>query len=721
MRRLAGLTLLLALLAPSLAADEAAEIAEHIANLGSPAWSVREKAQRRLVAIGEPAREKLRAALTHEDLEVRARASAALIEIGESFTYALKCARESQAGKQQHGQAALRALFRLDRSDALDRAAQDEFYRYGYSRRRDNALVLNVPPVLALASAEAMTNMPVLVSAAARPAWATLMQAANVMVDFSNGTDQVFMVSQQLNDMINRALGNQGGQSRARLVVVPMRIGQASFQFVCTLGQSTDPNAVAAAQLLGDFVEGGVGSVRAARLLAAGLVGDPTLVSRLHEEFLADPTSASLAAVVLCTDAKTDLLARATLTLAPQAAAMLQSRDWQSMEMAARFLAGQGEKERLAVLDPILAASNDSLALMAALWCARGLSVSAQARARVAACINNRQDGIASLAARWFVAAPSVSDDELGLVWKAAEAMPANSAFFRAALELIARDDVRPRLAVRAREALARNFETQLALAATVLRGMATAGDLALAVEKLWSAQNNALAGRLALLFDGASELPEATQSRLAEGLCDNDAPRRRRMMRALRQCSPQLRDALLTAAEARLAALNEKDAAALPKRLAKLALLGVRAGAGDAAALNSLLSTAQSNEGGEAGKQVLAELVKGAGGALVDALTPEGLSQTLATLKKGNSARYIEVATAAYFEQARRAVESDDSAAFRAAEARINSLYARSYNWQIMNELQMLAAELGPASDAGKPRPLPNMPRLNALTVDGK
>ena len=85
MSRLAGLTIVLALLlsAPLCAEDQGAEVADLIGQLASKQWSVREKAQRRLVAIGEPAREKLRDALVHEDPEVRSRASAALLAIGE--------------------------------------------------------------------------------------------------------------------------------------------------------------------------------------------------------------------------------------------------------------------------------------------------------------------------------------------------------------------------------------------------------------------------------------------------------------------------------------------------------------------------------------------------------------------------------------------------------------------------------------------------------------
>lgn len=714
MPRMAGLVFFLGLLlaAPLFADDTAAEVADQIANLGSSQWSVREKAQRRLVAIGEPAREKLRAALDHNDLEVRSRASAALIEIGESFAYALQCAKEKEQGRREHGRDALKNLFRLDKNDTLARVNLDEMNRYGgYGRRRDSSFSLSCPPELAIASAEAMTGFPVFVAAPARSAWQTLMQATSVSLDFSNGIDQLHIVAAQINEMMIRALGNQGPSSGARTCALPMRIGQFNFILVTTVASATDPAGSAADQLLADFVAGGLPGVRAARLLAAGLIGDPAASQRLLAEFTLNPVDTLLAMVALHCEPEGNTRVLVAKAVRGQLPTLLASRDWVALEVAARALALIDPAERAAVLEPILLSSNDSLPFVAALWCARGGALSAEARARVAKCVNSRQDGIASCAARWFAGAKTVSDEELALVWKAAEAMPAGSAFFKEALLLIGRKDVSPRLVLRAREALGRNFETQLALAATVLRGNAAEADLALVVEKLWNLQNNALVGRLCQLFENASELSETPFKKLCEGLCDNDANRRRRFLRALRKCAPTLREKLIAAAETKLDALAAQEAAGIPKRSARLALLGLKAGAGDAKALEGLLSVAAGNEA--------ADIAKAAAAALVDALNAEGLSQTLHALKKRNAAKFNEVATAAHLEQCRRAVEDDDSEAFRAAESRVNSLQARGWNWQLMQELQMLAAELSTSNESDLTRLLPQFPRLNALTVD--
>ncbi len=716
MPRMAGLALMLGVLlaAPLRADDQAADVADQISKLGSPQWELREKAQRRLVAIGEPARESLRATLDHKDLEVRSRASAALIEIGETFAFALACAKDKSEGRREHGRDALLNLFRLDKDDTLVRVNLDEFSRYNsYGRRRDSSYAISCPPELAIASAEAMTGFPVLVAAAANGAWQTVMQTSSVSLDFSNGLDQIHFVAAQLNEMMTRALGNQEAAGRARANALPMRIGQFNFILVTTMADDSNPAASATDQLLADFIAGGAPGVRAARLLAAGLTSDPAASQRLVAEFTAHPVDSPLAVVALHCEPDPGTIVQIARVVKPRLSAFLTGRDWIALETAARVLAHLDAAERAALLDPIIASSNDSLPFVAALWCSRADALSAQARARIAQCVNNRQDGIASCAARWIAGARTVSDDELALVWKAAEAMPPGSAFFKEALVLIARKDVSPRLVGRAREALTKNFETQLALAATVLVGNAIDADLALVVDKLWNLQNNALVKRLCHLFTNAAELSGAPFTKFSDGLCDTDANRRRRYLRALRKCAPALRDKLISEAEKKLDALPAKDATAIPKRSARLALLGLKAGAGDAKALEDLLAVTMGNDP--------ADVTKAAAAALVDALNTEGLNQTLSAIKKRNAAKFNEIATVAHLEQCRRAVENDDSEAFRAAESRVNSLQSRGGNWQIMQELQMMAAELSISSDADARRLLPRFPRLNALTVDSK
>jgi hypothetical protein len=716
MSRLAGLTFILALLlaAPLCADDQGAEVADLIGQLASKQWSVREKAQRRLVAIGEPAREKLRDALVNDDPEVRSRASAALIAIGESFAYALECAQDKADGKREHGKAALMSLFRLDDEETLARVSNDNANRYGYyyRQRRENQPPLSCAPPLAIATIEAVSGFPILVAAQAKASWATVMQAAAISLDLNNGVDQVEMATAQVNELMYRVLGSNDATNAGRPVALPMRIGQFNFIMISTVAAMNDAARAATSQLLSDFIAGGLPGMRAARLLAAGLSGDPAAFTRLTDEFTKNPRDSLLAFVALhgeLEDATRKLVVEAAR---PQLAMLLASRDWLGLTLAAMVLPLLAEKERAAILDPILATSDDSLQFEAALWCARGCELSAEARARVAKCISNKQDGIASCAARWLAAAKQVSDDELALVWKAAETLPVGSAFFLSTLELISRDDVRPRLVARAREALSGRFDTQQALAAVVLRGNATAADLAQIVEKLRNLQNNTLVGRLCLLFEGAKELGDAAITKMADGLCDNDANKRRRFLRALRKCAPELRAKVIAASEKKISELPEKMASALSARGAKLAFAGLKSGAGDVKALDDILAAANSNE---------PEIVKAASAALVDALDADGLASTLTALKKKNPGKFNEIATAVHLEQCRRAVEENDSDAFRVAASRVNALQAMGWNWQIMQELAQMESELDPDSGSTQATPLPRHPLLTALTVEVK
>ncbi len=715
MSRLAGLTFILALLlAAPLCADQDAEVAELVGQLASKQWSVREKAQRRLVAIGEPAREKLREALTHDDPEVRSRVSAALISIGESFAFALECAQDKAEGKREHGKAALMSLFRLDDEETLGRVSNENANRYGYyyRQRRDNQPPLSCPPALAIATIEAVSGFPILVAAPAKASWATVMQAATVSIDLNNGVEQVEFATAQVNELMNRVLGAPDATNSARPVALPMRVGQINFIMVTSVAATNDAARGAATQLLSDFIAGGLAGMRAAKLLSAGLSADPAAFARLSDEFTKNPKDSLLAFVALHSE-----LEEATRKLVVQAARphlqmLLGSRDWGGLGIAARVLALLEIKERAQLLDPMITSATDALQFEAALWCARGCELSEAARARAALCINNKQDGIASCAARWLAGATQVSDEELALVWKAAEAMPVGSAFFAAALELISRDDVRPRLVARARAALTERFETLQALAAAVLRGNATPADLALVVEKLRTLQNPALVGRLCLLFEGAKELEDAAIGKMADGLCENDANKRRRFLRALRKCAPELRAKVIAACEKKCAEMPDKVAASIAVRSAKLAFAGLKAGAGDTKALDEILAAANVNE---------PEIVKAAGAGLVDAVEADALVSTLAAFKKRNPGKFTEFATAVYLEQCRRAVEEDNNENFRSAASRVNALQAAGWNWQIMQELAQMEGELSADNEASTPKLLPRHPRLTALTVDVK
>src|SRR5262245_22058117 len=91
---MAGSFLLAAAPPPS---PRAAEVERFIAQLGSDAFAEREAASKRLEAIGEPALEALRKALTSDDLEVRDRARR-VVAVVENRIYAEQLRLTGHAG-----------------------------------------------------------------------------------------------------------------------------------------------------------------------------------------------------------------------------------------------------------------------------------------------------------------------------------------------------------------------------------------------------------------------------------------------------------------------------------------------------------------------------------------------------------------------------------------------------------------------------------------------
>ena len=731
MSRLAGLILLLLLCAlPLCAQDQQAEVSEQVTKLGSTDWATREKAQRRLVAIGEPARAALREALVNTDLEIRVRASAALIALGESFAYALECAKADSDGKRDHGKAALMSLFRLDDEQTLSMISAEELQRnnYGRGRNYNGQSTLTCPPLVALATIEASSDCPVLVASGARASWKTFIESANVSLDMSGGLDQIDQVINTLANAVANSLGNVSPDDR--LLFLPMRIGQLRFIYVVNVSAGAAPLRICAGQLIADFVAGGAEGLRASRLLAAGLALDPTATSRLRAEFATESGPAALVWVALYSELDAATKNRLLAIKPEEIRTMLAAKSWVSLHAAATVLQLHPPVARAAILEPVMLASQDSLELLAAIWCARGCELSANARARVARCVDNKQDGIASSAARWFAGAQNVDDAELALVWKAAEVQPVTSAFFVAALELLTRDDIATRLLDRAREALAGRFETQQALAAAVLRGRATPADLTRVLEKLKTAQDSTLAGKLAGLFAGCKDLDAQGVSALADGLADIDALKRRRFMRVLRSLDSTLRLQVVEATQVKLDAAEEKlggkksagdsggekDAKSVQRGVphivaARLALAGIKAGLGDAKAMDLLTETTRGND---------IEAAKQAGAALVDALDDAGLMSTLSALKKKMAARHTDVATAAHIEQCMRAVEEGNREAYRLASGRVTAAQTNQWNWQINDQLYQMQAQLDAMESKRKSAgPLPSDPLLNSLTVD--
>ncbi|HRJ78398.1 MAG: hypothetical protein HPKKFMNG_00788 [Planctomycetes bacterium] len=719
MSRLAGLAMLLCCLGVMARAQDAQpEVVDLIARLADDRWEVRERAQRRLVAIGEPAREKLRQALLHDDPEVRARSSAALISLGETFTFALNCSQSDKPGQREHGRNALQNLFGLEEGKALSVITPEELSRANYGRRASYSASqpLSCPPPLAIATLEALSGFPILVSAGAAPRWQTAMQASTVSLDLSQDYTQPQHAIQHLRNLLARTLGAEFSRD-GTLEICPLRVGQLTLLFVCT--QAEIPGAVnhCASRLIAQFVQGGLPSGEVARVLAAAVSLDPTRLSRLAEEAGKATCAPELVYVALCSELNDDERRSLAKLSSQQVRALMGSRLWSCLRVAVMALLAMEASQRAPLLNEVIVGSTDSMELLAALWCARGLDLTPEARSRVSRCVTNSQDGIAAAAVRWYSGAPQISDEDLKLAWKSAEVLPVSSAFFSAALQLFTREDIRPRLLASAREALSGRFDTQQALAAAVLKGQAGKEDLARVLERLNTAQDPVLGGRLIALFEGCSELTDAAVERLAGGMLETDAQKRRRLARVMRLCDRALLKRILDVAETRLAATEEKfggkeKAAGIAHIMAaRMSLLGFRAGLGEVVALETLM---------EALKTASGNALREASSALVDALDEAGLSSTLAALKKAAPARFIEIATGAYLEQCRRAVEQGNREAFRMASARVNAVQTDRWNWQLQDQLAQLESMLD-AMEGGARRSelLPSNPFLKSLKVE--
>ncbi|MCC6466092.1 MAG: hypothetical protein IT463_12200 [Planctomycetes bacterium] len=707
MRRLAILTLTLLLAGPAPAQEAVpekdAQVAALVEKLGNNEWAVRERAQRDLTALGEVARPRLQDALTSDDLEVRSRASAALIAIGESFAHAVACAADTHEGRRRHGRAALSALFRVDDPGNLRTlSAQDLQERWWGG---DRATEVIAPPALAIARFEAASGLHLLIAPDARKAWGQVMQAGKMSLYVPSDPDQVAQSIQYLQQALAQALGNS---PQDQLRVNAMRVGRARFLFVRAEGVATgeDLARMCGEQLIEDLLADGPNMARAARLLAEGAAGDATSAKRIRDEYAGNPASTRLMWLALALGRDDTVAAAARRQDAALAVSLLSSHDWAALGMAAAFLACLEPAPRGEVLSPVIAGSKDALQVLAALWCAAGCPLSTEARTRVADLLSSKEDALAAACARWLATCPEITDAELDRTWDAAQPRSTDNEFFRATLALVARPEVAERLLPRARKALAAVFPAQQALAAAVLTGRADEADLLVVLDKLAGASRTPeLALRLSGLFSGCSKLSDAALEKLAAGLQHTDPEARRLFRRAALLCEAELRRLVCTRA---LDALEKTLASAprAPRHLApaRIGLWGLLGGLGDGEALDKIMKAAQSDEG---------EIALAAGAALVDAVAGEPLFKTLEALKTRKDApNGPAVAMEGYLELCRRAAAAGDRALFRRANALATA--ADPNMGRQFNVLRELRAQLNHNAAAAEEQEL--LPRNLAL-----
>lgn len=702
------LALLILLLCAPLAAQ--ADVEALISRLASDDWRTRERASRDLVALGEDAREGLRGALTHADPEVRTRASAALLEIGESFSYAVQCATGEDEKLSDHGRAALSRLFRIDDGSVLRQLTAQELQIRGYFG--GGSVQINKAPVLALAQLTSLSGNAIVVSADAAERWETVMQQPTLAMSVNGGGQYVQWVVNALTGAMNNALGRPG--PGGQLVARPMRVGREIFLYITPTGGG-DVAQRCGRELVTMLLDGGPSRVKAAALLAEGAAGDTQAAERIRAEYRENPGIERLMwlALGLGADASVEALVREA---DPSAALeLLASRDWSSIDMAARFLQCLGPEARSAALSPRIVQSSDALEATVALWLARGTPLSQPARERARELLTSRQESLAAAAAGWFAEAGALGDDELAAVWKAAESQPLGGAFLPAALTIVGEDAVALRLLEPARAALAGNLVTQQALAARVLAGRATAADIGVLMEKLGRARDNALLARqLTEMLQDAEALPEDAIKLMVNALADANEKQRDVYQRALLRLHVRLRLEICVRVMARLDELavaeregSESEAPAYVT-LARIAMHGVRAGAGDPEALDAILKHSES---------AVAEYAKAAGRALAGALSGERLFTELEALRtRLNAPNGMAAAMEGYVETCRRAAEVQDRATFRRAWTAATSVNHPGA-WQIRNELGQLQAAFSGVDD--RPQRLPPALSLSQPEID--
>ncbi|MCG3185033.1 MAG: hypothetical protein ICCCNLDF_03210 [Planctomycetes bacterium] len=709
MPRLAVLILVLILAAPAFAQDEAARVDALIKDLASEDWATRERASRELVGIGEPARGALRKAIEDDDPEVRVRASNALVAIGEEFAYAVECATAESEQLRDHGRAALMNLFKLDDPKVLREFTQRELQPQW--RGWNEQLNVMAPPAIALARLQALSGVRFLVAEDARESWARVLAQPTVNIQVQGSPDQIPFLRDAVTRFLQQALGNLSAENQ--LVPRPLRLGRATVLYLTRASDGTGITRRCGEQLLDDLLKDGEQSVRAAALLADGAASDTAAADRIRRQYAARPELSRLMWLALALGADEATTACVRAREHEDAVALFKARDWTVLELGAKYLECLEPAPRGALVSPLVESSSDSIELLAAVWVARGAVLSEAARARVGRLLKSRQDMLSAAAARWFAGAGDVSDEELAAIWQAGEFQPLDSSFFTAALELVQRPDIADRLAEAARKSFAATFDLNVsrhALAASVLAGRATPEDLAVALDKLTAARaSQRMVNQLSEMFSGCATLPDAALKKFDARLFDSDATVRRVYMAALRRCDSALQ---VSIARSGIDAHDVKEGKHVG--FARLSLLGILAGAGDAEALDEIIKAVEGED---------AELAKAGGAAYADALQGDALFKALEDLN--NQQGITNGALAAlegYMEICRRAAASKDRATFRKAYGIAISMQILNRNWQLRQELMQMQQLLGSGEGkTEKHRSLPADPNLKQLIVDEK
>jgi len=711
-RRLALIILLL--LAAPLAADATEDkVRDLIARLGDNSWEVRERSQRELVGIGEPARKQLKEALENKDLEIRNRASSTLIAMGESFAHAVECATSQSDGLRAHGRAALANLFRIDDPQNLRALSAQELQMRYYGGNEE--LRMTQPPALAIARLESVSGMRIFVSPGGQALWQRAMSQPSMDMTVSGDARQVPFVKMALENTLRNLFG--GDASGEFLRVTPMRVGRAHF-FYLTPGTDTgnqDQGRRVGEELIAALLGDDARSVRAAALLAEGAATDSTASDRIRKEYQANPDSVRLMWLAVALGADDNLRAAIRKQDAAPAIKLLEGMDWAALAMAARFLECLEPAVRGPLLEPLISQSRQTLAVMAALCCARGCDLSAAARERARTLLASREDGIAAASVRWFSGAKELSDAELETVWKAAETQQPDSGFFEATLELVARPDVVTRLVERASKALSGVQETQQALAAAVLTGRARPADLSVALDKLQRRDRPGLTQRLAAMFTGCKELDEAARGKLVNGLCHDDPVVRREYASALRVCDAELLEVVVALwADKVNTAIGEADESKATRKYvhSRVQLWAFQAALDDVKALELLMTWANEAD---------VEKAKLAGAALPDAMPEELLVKELdALVNRAKAPNAAQVSAEAYLEYCRRALARADRATFRKYYGLAITLQFPN-NYMVRNELQQLQMRINRLPDGNAQKDvLPRGPALNKLELEG-
>lgn len=709
MPRLAVLILALILAAPAFAQDEAARVDALIKDLASEDWATRERASRELVGIGGPARGALRKAIEDDDPEVRVRASNALVAIGEEFAYAVECATAESEQLRDHGRAALMNLFKLDDPKVLREFTQRELQPQW--RGWNEQLNVMAPPAIALARLQALSGVRFLVAEDARESWARVLAQPTVNIQVQGSPDQIPFLRDAVTRFLQQALGNLSAENQ--LVPRPLRLGRATVLYLTRASDGTGITRRCGEQLLDDLLKEGEQSVRAAALLADGAASDTAAADRIRRQYAARPELSRLMWLALALGADEATTACVRAREHEDAVALFKARDWTVLELGAKYLECLEPAPRGALVSPLVESSTDSIELLAAVWVARGAVLSEAARARVGRLLKSRQDMLSAAAARWFAGAGDVTDEELAAIWQAGEFQPLDSSFFTAALELVQRPDIADRLAEAARKSFAATFDLNVsrhALAASVLAGRATPEDLAVALDKLTAARaSQRMVNQLSEMFSGCTTLPDAAMKKFDARLFDSDATVRRVYMAALRRCDSALQ---VSIARSGIDAHDVKEGKHVG--FARLSLLGILAGAGDAEALDEIIKAVEGED---------AELAKAGGAAYADALQGDALFKALEDLN--NQQGITNGALAAlegYMEICRRAAASKDRATFRKAYGIAISMQILNRNWQLRQELMQMQQLLGSGEGkTEKHRSLPADPNLKQLIVDEK